>query len=832
VKTSGAELPLNGAVGASLAGSRLHEYGGALLQPFKSRRGTVNGRAGFVLELWDRDGSRGVGECAPLGGHSAESLEDCRAALDGVATRWSGRDETGWPLLPWLDCVPAARFAWESALYDLLARRRGLSVAELLGQRALPAIPRSAVVDSVESARRTLGRGILTLKVKVGGPDGDAELVFLRELRAAFGDRFTLRLDANGAFTVLAARERLSHYAPFSPELVEQPTTPSELLDLGPCAVPWAADESLIAATPDFLERLATAPGCVAWVIKPAAIGLRRARELALRAQRAGLGVVITHLVDGPIGLAAACELALSLPAAPLPCGLDVHPGLSAWPEVENPHHRFFGVGVPPERASRTRLFARGTAMELSVHAAAAECPQRLAVLFAGGSFTYAELAERVRVAAAALKRRGLGRGSLVAIGASNRWQTLVAILGLVENGIPFIPIHPRWTAREVAVIQGDAHPTCLFGDDDVDGLFADALPDAEEDPALPEPSSALAILYTSGTTGVPKGASLSRAAFIASARGSACNLGWIDGDRWLLCLPLCHIGGLSIVIRCLLARRTVVLLERYEAKAVLAASKRHRVTLLSVVPTMLYGLLNADEEGVLSSLRAVLCGGAGTPFPLLCRATAMGVNVLCTYGLTEACSQVTVQDYTAYPSARPGSGRALLGVEVSIHNEAGERLPAGTVGQIWVRGDSVMTGYLGHPPLNGGFFDTGDLGELDAAGVLYVHSRRTDLIVTGGENVYPLEVEQALLATPHVRGAIVFGVPDSRWGAVVAAAIVIEPGFVPGQLAAALTGSLAPFKQPRLWAQVDAIPELPSGKADRRRARELFMPRLQRDWE
>jgi O-succinylbenzoic acid--CoA ligase len=394
---------------------------------------------------------------------------------------------------------------------------------------------------------------------------------------------------------------------------------------------------------------------------------------------------------------------------------------------------------------------------------------------------------------------------------------------------MPFIPIHPRWTAREIAVIESDARPVFIFGDDDIGALLAES-GDLRTAVAV-APADPLAILYTSGTTGTPKGAVLSRAAFLASARGSAHNLGWIEDDRWLLCLPICHVGGLSIVTRCLIARRTLVLLPRFDIAAVLAAIQQHRVTLLSVVPTMLRGLLDADEGQVLRSLRAVLCGGAATPFSVLERAVKAGVNVLTTYGLTEACSQVTVQDDAKVAAARPGSGRPLVGIQLSVRDLDGSELPAGTVGRIWIRGDSVMSGYLGQEPLAGRFFDTGDLGELDDAGVLRVHARRTDLIVSGGENVYPLEVEQALVAAPQVRAAIVFGVSDDRWGALVAAAIVVAPDFAGPPLELALSATLAPFKRPRLWAIVEAIPELPSGKVDRQRAVREFTPRLQKGW-
>lgn len=457
--------------------------------------------------------------------------------------------------------------------------------------------------------------------------------------------------------------------------------------------------------------------------------------------------------------------------------------------------------------------------MDLSVVSAAAACPDRLAVVWEEGTLSYRELAQRVSGVCAELQRRGFSCSTVIAIRASNRWQTLVLMLSCIEQGIPFVAIHPRWTAQEVAVVESDALPSARFADQDIDSLLAVSVAGSSLVIPTLSPDSPLAILYSSGTTGTPKGAILSRAAFMASAEGSAANLGWRDDDRWLLCLPLCHIGGLSIVTRCLLARRTLVLLSRFDPQAVLTAIDQHRVTLLSLVPTMLDALLAIDHEHRLASLRAVLLGGAATPFPLHERAVQAAVPVLTTYGLTEACSQVSVQSYSERTLARRGSGTPLPGLELSIRSEEETPLPAGTVGRIWIRGRSLMTGYVGKEPLAGRWFDTGDLGELDEQGTLQVHARRTDLIVSGGENVYPLEVEQALLAFPSVRGAVVFGTPDPRWGAVVSAALVVTEPFDRTSLESFLSERLASFKRPRWWALVDAIPELSTGKVDRRRA-------------
>lgn len=457
--------------------------------------------------------------------------------------------------------------------------------------------------------------------------------------------------------------------------------------------------------------------------------------------------------------------------------------------------------------------------MELSVFSAAQECGDHLALIGPDGTWTYRALAVQVRCICAGLSARGFDPKTIVALRASNRPQTVMTILALIALGIPFVAIHPRWTDPEVRIVMQDAQAAALLDDAQIDVLLSCA-PSASVQTENREISDQdpLAILYSSGTSGTPKGAILSRAAFVASAKGSAHNLGWQTDDRWLLCLPLCHIGGLSIVVRCLCARKTVVLLSRFDPNAVLLHVRQSRATLLSVVPVMLHALLDADTDKVLPSLRAVLCGGAATPLALIERAQKQGCNVLLTYGLTEACSQVTVQSLGEAPTQRRGSGRAIAGMQIEIRNEDGTVLAPGGVGNIWISGSSLMTGYVGRTPLSGAWFDTGDIGELSADGTLTVYSRRLDLIITGGENVYPLEVEQALLADPQVQAAVVFGIPHPQWGATVAAALVVRPGFDFAALTESLCLRLAPFKRPRLWAKLSVLPELPSGKIDRRR--------------
>lgn len=478
----------------------------------------------------------------------------------------------------------------------------------------------------------------------------------------------------------------------------------------------------------------------------------------------------------------------------------------------------------------------------LSLRQAAREHGSELALIAAGNELSFAQLEPRVAAVWQALRRRGLqlGPGAAVALQAPNSVEALLVILALCESGTPLLPLHPRLTGSEVEVLVADAQPQAVLSAADLAALAAEPLTAAAQAAfaALPEPDPVqpLAILYTSGTSGRPKGAVLSRAAFVASAAASAHNLGWQPADRWLLCLPLCHVGGLSIVTRCLLARRALVLLARPEPAALRLAVAAHRVTLLSLVPTVLAALLDhllaaPPVAPELHSLRAILLGGAATPEPLYERALAAGLPVLRTYGLTEACSQVTTARYAQRHKLQPGAGPPLPGLELVIGRDdesavAGQALaavsslPLGTPGRIYLRGPMLMSGYLHGPALAGRYFDTGDLGFLDEGGALHVLARRSDLIVTGGENVYPAEVEAALLRCPGVAAALVFGVPDPHWGARVAAALVLTADALSQDWRQSILASLGPrlasFKRPRLWCQVAELPLLPNGKPDR----------------
>lgn len=462
--------------------------------------------------------------------------------------------------------------------------------------------------------------------------------------------------------------------------------------------------------------------------------------------------------------------------------------------------------------------------MALSVFAAAADVPAQPALVTTGRTLNYSGLADRVRTAVGWLRRRGLDGPAPLALDAANTSLTVEMAHALIALGTPVVLLHPRLTGRERrTILEATGSPPVVDA-----GWPAD--PDARPFPPDPDPPPAddrpLAIVHTSGSTGHPRGVVLSRRAFAASATASAANLGWRDDDRWLLRLPVAHVGGLSILTRCLLARRTVVLSGDARPADLLVTIERENVTLVSLVPTLLARLLDLEPpRRPPPCLRAVLLGGAAASPALLARAVDRRWPVLTTYGLTEACSQVTTQDYGTVNRGQLGAGRPLPGTEVRIDDD----------GQILIRGPTLMTGYVTPhgveaPFVEGGWLPTGDFGRLDDGGNLHVTGRGSHRIVTGGENVDPLEVEQALERLAGVRQACVFGVPDAEWGDVVCAALVVDPGMELDRLRAELDRTLASFKRPRRIALVDALPVRGAGKVDREAVARLAGEQL-RPW-
>jgi O-succinylbenzoic acid--CoA ligase len=472
-----------------------------------------------------------------------------------------------------------------------------------------------------------------------------------------------------------------------------------------------------------------------------------------------------------------------------------------------------------------------------------------VAILAPDARWTFGEWHWRASAVAARLENAGVRAGDRVALLGWNSAAYAAAVFGVSRAGGIVAPLNARLSPAELAWQLDDLGAVALVHDAACAGVAREIaavrsrpallpLEDAVAAPAVAEPprpvdlAAVQTIVYTSGTTGWPRGAMLTWGNHVWSALASALNLGLRDDDRWLACLPMFHVGGLSLLFKSALYGMPLVVHESFDPKQANRAIDDDGVTMVSVVATMLQRMLDArGQRSFPPSLRCVLLGGGPAPSPLLEACAGRGVPVVQTYGLTEAASQVATMPPAAAP-ARPGSaGRPLPGIELRVVREDGSDAAPGEAGSILVRGPVVMTGYWNRPDataraLEGGWLRTGDIGALDDEGYLYVLDRRDDLIISGGENVYPAEVEAALLAHPAVAEAGVVGMPDERWGQSVVAAVVLAPGarVSEDELRAFCHERLARYKTPARIRFVEALPRTVAGKLQRRALREKWL--------
>jgi O-succinylbenzoic acid--CoA ligase len=481
----------------------------------------------------------------------------------------------------------------------------------------------------------------------------------------------------------------------------------------------------------------------------------------------------------------------------------------------------------------------------------AATTPERQALVAPDASrLTYAELHVRADDAARRLAVLGVRGGDRVGVLLPNGAPFAEVVHACMRLGAILLPLNLRLTPGELAWQVRDAGARVVVCASSTEAKAAElralapGLEVARIDDAAPagiasstgvagvqlrdrtDPNDPLAVVYTSGTTGAPKGAVLTYSNFWWSAMGSALNLGVHDDDRWLAPLPLFHVGGLSVLTRSAIYGTTAVLHDSFDAERVSAALDDERITLVSLVPTMLHRLL--EVRGDLpspASLRCVLLGGGPAPRALLERCAALGIPVSQTYGLTECCSQVATLTPRDALRKLGSAGRPLYPNELRVAGDGGEDPLPGEGGEILVRGPVVTAGYWNRPDateraFTDGWFRTGDFGTLDDEGYLYVLDRRDDLIVTGGENVYPAEVEGVLLAHPCVAEAAVIGESDTEWGQRVVAVVRLVEGAdrsVADQLQAHCRASLAAYKVPREVRFSEApLPRTASGKLRR----------------
>jgi O-succinylbenzoic acid--CoA ligase len=428
-------------------------------------------------------------------------------------------------------------------------------------------------------------------------------------------------------------------------------------------------------------------------------------------------------------------------------------------------------------------------------------CPERIALIADGAEVTYAELEAEATWVARRLIAHGVRRGSTVAMTMHPRREQVVIIHALMKVGAVLLPLGPRLSGEERAAVIAAEEPAVDLDD-------AGELTQTEADlPLLGEHDmdDVASHVMTSGSTGTPEPIGLTYGNFLWSAVASAFNIGVEPEDRWLCCLPLSHISGLGIVMRSVIYGTTAVVHDGFDVDRVAESLERDQITVVSLVATMLTRLLDAGAD--LSGPRALLIGGGPVPEEALEEALRRDATVVQTYGLTETCSQVTTLAPADARRKLGSAGRPLLTTHLRIQD-----------GEILVQGPTVAPGRADAD----GWLHTGDLGRIDEEGFLYVEDRMDDLIVTGGENVVPAEVEKVLLRHPEVADAAVVGREDPEWQQAVTAIVVLRDGseVSPDELRRHCAESLAGYKVPKRVELAAALPRTPSGKLMRRALR------------
>jgi fatty-acyl-CoA synthase len=469
----------------------------------------------------------------------------------------------------------------------------------------------------------------------------------------------------------------------------------------------------------------------------------------------------------------------------------------------------------------------------------AAHFPAKVAIHFRGMDLSYAVLWERIEEATHALGSQGIVRGDRVAFLGYNNPEMLVLLFALARLGAILVPLSWRLTVAEHRLIVLDCTPRLLCAEPEfamhaaqlgvparltLDGRWREgegmpALPGCDDDDML--------VMYTSGTTGRPKGAVLRQSALIWNAFNSIHAHDLSQRDHVLSPLPMFHVGGLNNqTLPALLAGATVTLQQRFEAGQWLADVALRRPTISLLVPATMQAVIAHPgwKQTDLSSLKMINTGSMVVPDSLIRAFHGRGVPVGQIYGSTETAPIATVLQKEDAMAMVGSAGKPALHCEVKIAvDDGGTEAPVGTVGEIWVRGPNVMRGYWNDPQATAGvfhqgWFKTGDLARRDHGGFLWIAGRSKDVIISGGENIYPAEIEKVLADCPAVAESTVIGIEDPKWGETACACVVRRPGAAldESDVLSLFHDRLARYKHPRRVVFVDQLPKNALGKVQK----------------
>ena len=476
----------------------------------------------------------------------------------------------------------------------------------------------------------------------------------------------------------------------------------------------------------------------------------------------------------------------------------------------------------------------------------AADNPDRVAIHLGDQTTSYGELDDQSARVAGLLAARGIAPGTPIGIMLPNVPEFASVYYGILRTGAVVVPMNPLLKAREIAYYLGDSGAPVIFawhvtapeveigakeaGAEAIlvdPATFPDILATASPAPQVVDRAAydTAVVLYTSGTTGHPKGAELTHANLINNVEVSAADLFQLGPDDLIFGgLPLFHAFGQTCTLNAaIMTGASLTVLPRFDAAKALEILADQRVTIFAGVPTMFSALLHVpDRSGYdVSALRLCISGGAAMPVEVLRQfEDAFDCIVLEGYGLSET-SPVASFNHPGR-ERKPGSiGTPIRGVEMRVVDASGAEVPQGEVGEIAIRGHNIMKGYLNRPDATAeavsadGWFRTGDIGRVDEDGYYYIVDRKKDLIIRGGYNIYPREIEEVLYEHPEVAEAAVVGIPHPELGEEVGAAVALKPGatVTPDELRSYVKSQVAAYKYPRRVWIVDALPKGPTGK-------------------
>ncbi|WP_347549185.1 o-succinylbenzoate--CoA ligase [Pseudalkalibacillus hwajinpoensis] len=472
------------------------------------------------------------------------------------------------------------------------------------------------------------------------------------------------------------------------------------------------------------------------------------------------------------------------------------------------------------------------------LHKRASMTPERIAVIENNQQLTYKELNEKSIGIANGMKNEGIAKGQHIGFLMQNGLNAAVCLHALMYIGAVIVPLNHRLTGPELSFQVEDAELSFVIADAELENKALNALGDANStlviwEALIPDPNSdeletiisldqLHTIMYTSGTTGKPKGVMLTYGNHWWSAVSSSLNLGLHTEDRWLCAVPMFHMSGLSILLRSVIYGVTMIIQPRFDPHSVNQSIQQEGISVVSVVSAMLKRMLDdLADENYPSTLRCVLLGGGPAPYPLLSICETKNIPVFQTFGMTETASQLVTLSPEYMLDKQGSAGKALFPSEVKI-SDNGKMLSQGEHGEILVKGPTVTKGYWKRKEatelsLRNGWLHTGDIGYLDGDGFLFVLDRRKDLILSGGENVYPAEIEAALFEHKEVKDAGVTGMIDEKWGEVPIAFVVRgDDGVTEGELLAFLSERLAGYKLPKSISFVSELPRNGANKLQR----------------